>query len=193
MKRRMIATVGAALFVSMMFITSAVWAQSIEIPISGTQELMSIDPGVQWVDDEGILHIRGRVTTRYLVGEDAYGISITGMGIVEENFNIDQATGVGEVNGSAHYDYNYGDLVGSLEGVLTGTSTTGIVWEGEYSLPHGGGDFAGWKGRGTWMVLTGSTISTWEGIWHIPQGGGGGSKSIPADSHTWGAVKTLYR
>jgi hypothetical protein len=177
----------------MVLVTGALWAQSVEIPGWGTQEFTIIDPGVQWVDDEGVIHIRGRVTTQDLVGEDVYGIPITGMGIVEENFNLDQATGIGDYVGSAHYDYNYGGLVGSLEGVTTGTTMTGIIWEGEYNFPHGGGDFAGWKGRGTFSLVTGNPFSTWEGIWHIPHGGGGGEKSIPADSRTWGSVKALYR
>jgi hypothetical protein len=187
----MLVTMSSVLFVSMVCVTGVIWSQSIEIPIWGTQEGAEIDPGVQWVDDEGILHIRGRVITVNSAGEDAYGVPLTGTGIIVQNFNIDLVNGIGDYNGSAQYEYNYGDLVGSFEGINTGM-LTGLVWEGEYNYPHGCGDFAGWKIRGTWVLLPGS-VTTWEGIFHIPHGGGGGGKSIPADSHTWGSVKSLYR
>lgn len=177
----------------MMVVTGVVWAQSIEIPVAGTQITLGfLDPGKEWIDDEGILHIQGNVSTTELVGEDHNGIPINGTLIHVVSMNVDLATGSGDWHGTSMVEETYGEMSGTYEGTTRATLTN-FIWEGEFNFSRGGGDFAGWHTRGTWTSVMNSGYVTWEGIIHLPQGHAGGDKAASLESQSWSSVKVLFR
>ncbi|MEN8007450.1 MAG: hypothetical protein ABFS42_10570 [Candidatus Krumholzibacteriota bacterium] len=164
------------------------------VPIEGTQTGQPIYPGEQWMDDDGVLHIRGKVHASFAQGQDIYGVPWTAAGIVENNVNMNPAMGTGDMSGFMYRDYTYGDLEGSFSGKITATSTA-FRWIGEANLPHGTGDFAGGKITGvTFSRGWAEQVTQMEGFFHIPpERGGGGDKSALEESSTWGSVKALFR
>ncbi|RKX31792.1 MAG: hypothetical protein DRP71_12925 [Verrucomicrobia bacterium] len=193
MKRGIIFSFCSILVLSLVFTVGVAWAQRTLIPIEGTQTGEPVYPGERWMDDDGVLHIRGKIHTSFAEGHDINGVPWSAVGTVVTNVNMNPATGVGDMCGSTQRDYTYGDLQGSLSGKIRATSTA-FRWIGEANFPHGTGDFAGWKlvrvnfSRG-WK----EQVTVMEGFFHIPPGGGG-EKSAPLDeSSSWGSVKALYR
>ena len=147
------------------------WVQSATIPISGVSTTMeTIDPGQQWTDDDGVLHIRGMITRGMVTAQDENGVPYTGIGLQSFTINIDLATGNGDLNGRRYdTEYTYGDLRGPFEGRIVATYT---AWNATGQLNyHGSGDFEGWKFRGTYTNTWGSgEPSPFEGILHNPHG-----------------------
>ena len=189
MKQRKIIPVTTVLLISVALIVGAAWAGSIEIPVSGTQEMTTTDPGRVWIDEDGITHYRGLVIIAVIEGQDLDGVSVTGDGYYVFNINIDMATGNGDLNITISTEMTYGDLVGAWRG--RGVATiTGFFIDGTFNYFRGYDDFEGWHMRGVHTSIFGGTTGQWEGIFHIP-GGGGGNKA--AASETWSAVKALYR
>lgn len=167
------------------------WAGSIEIPISGTHTSTSIDPGVQFTDDDGILHYRGLVQDVVIAGQDLDGALVTGEGQYLININIDLATGNGDMNVQSSLEMTYGDLVGAFRG-RADLTITGFVWDGPFNYIHGNGDFEGWHWRGDVTGIFPLPEAQWEGVFQIP-GGGGGDKAAASEAKTWGEVKALFR
>jgi len=193
MKWGMKLSMGSVLLVSLVFTAGVAWAQMTLIPIEGTQTGQPIYPGVQWMDDDGVLHIRGKIHASFAQGHDVNGVPWTAVGTVETNVNMNPATGIGDMCGYSQRDYTYGDLQGSFSGRIRATSTA-FRWIGKANFPHGSGDFTGWKvARVDFSRGWAEQITVMEGFFHIPPGGGG-EKSAPLDeSSTWGSVKALYR
>lgn len=161
---------GLAIVIGLVSAIAVVWAGSVQIPIQGVAYPVTIDPGRQWTDEDGVLHIRGIVQTQYSEGQDENGIPFVMNGELVANLNLDLATGNGDATFHITYhEVTYGDLHGSFEG--TGRATyTGFVAQGEWNNPQGGGDFAGWHSRGTYTRTFGAEQSQWEGILHNPHG-----------------------
>ena len=193
MKRRIAVSLGSVLLASLVLVAGVVWAQVTVIPIEGTQTSVSLGPpSKQWMDDEGVLHIRGMVNLSTGQGQDINDVPWTAVGTVELDINMNPVTGTGDLIGQVQWDYTtYGELEGAFGGIVTATSTA-YEWIGESIFPHGSGDFAGWQLRANWSLVWGDEIFPMEGFFHIPPGGGG-DKAVPAESNTWGSVKALYR
>lgn len=181
------------LLVSLVLSAGMVWAQMTLVPISGTQTGAPIDPGVQWVDDDGVVHIRGKVHASFADGLDINGVPWTSVGYVKNNINMNPATGVGDMSGYCYREYVYGDMEGSLSGRFRATSTA-FRWNGTANFPHGTGDFAGWKMAGiTFTRAWPEVVTVMEGYFHIPPTKGNDKAAPPEETSTWGSVKALYR
>lgn len=191
MDRKFLRLAVATLIVSVFAVGGNTWAGSLFIPIEGTGTMTTVDPGVQWTDDDGVTHIRGMVRIGDEVGQDADGIPVTGATTYVVNMNIDMATGDGDYSSKAFGETTYGDLTGSMRGSLRATITA-FVYDGTYNYPKGYGDFAGWKHRGTFTTILGIDPVYWEGVLHVP-GGGDGDKAAATEAETWSKVKDLFR
>ena len=188
MNRRNLTLLTTALIVCVAALSSNALAGSIKIPVWGSDTSTITDPGVQWVDSDGITHYRGLVMMGIIEGQDDDGTPILGESVSVVNMNVDMATGDGDFICRTRIETAYGDLNGAWEGKLQAT-LTGFVYDGTYNLPHGYGDFEGWHDRGIWTGVMGSGFITWEGVFHIP----GGHKAAAIESTTLSAVKDLYR
>jgi len=181
----------AALILSVALLSGNAWAGSIEIPVSGMHSVTTIDPGVAWIDDDGVTHVRGLAQIVEPVGEDLDGVPVTGSGVYVMNINIDMATGNGHISVDMSLDAAYGDLMGALRGHAD-LSITGFVIGGTYNYSRGDDDFEGWHWRGTFSGIYGGLTGQWDGVFHIP-GGGGGNKAAATEARTLSAVKGLFR
>jgi hypothetical protein len=158
------------------------------IPVSGEEQLTLVEPGVQWMDSDGITHMRGLIYASELSGHDGDGVPITGAGLYELNLNIDLNTGNGDVQASGTAEQHYGDLSGEWRAQITAT-ITGFVYDGTVNCPRGFGDFTGWHFRATWTGIFGGGPTQFEGAYQIP----GGAKSVATESASWSSVKALFR
>ncbi len=193
MNRKIVLLFCSVLLVSLVLSAGVAWAQMTLVAIEGTQTGAPIDPGKKWMDDNGVVHIRGKIHASFAEGYDEFGVPWAAVGVVETNVNMNPATGVGDMSGYSYRDYTYGDLEGSFSGRIRATSTA-FRWEGQANFPHGTGDFAGWKvAKVTFSRGWSEQVTVMEGFFHIPPGGGG-EKSAPLDEpNTWGSVKALFR
>ena len=152
-------------------------------PAGGEWSYVWADPGTQWIDEDGILHVRDGILAWTFVGGD---FEIVGDTYSILNMNLDLATGNGDGQSHGHLEVSFDGLVGIFEGHDNG-SWTGWTYAGEF-IYHGSGDFAGMKYRGDSVIVHGSGMMSFAGIIHDPQG----DKSADEPS-SWSSVKALYR
>lgn len=126
--------VGMILTAAMLMVTGTASAQAEEVPVFGGQTTECVDnpicdPGTSRTDEEGITHVRGQILFLELTGD------LEGFVIQIIDFNIDFATGNGDLHGSALF---VGTLKG-VEGVLAGhfdSDVSGFFFSAESSA-HG--------------------------------------------------------
>ncbi|HEX9123174.1 MAG TPA: hypothetical protein VF984_07415, partial [Actinomycetota bacterium] len=97
------------------------------------------DPGVTWVSDDGIQHVRGWTGT-YVTTDAIYGVgSLTIVG----NWNLNLTTGNGALWGTMYYVFPAasGGFVGTWNAKFSA-----FAWSGK-SQGTGFGDLAGWQLR----------------------------------------------
>jgi len=182
MKKLTILTL-TALLVCAVFGASGARAQATFTPAGGDWSYEWADAGTQWIDDEGILHVRNGVLVWTVVGGD---FEIVGDTYSIVNINLDLATGDGNGQSFNHLEISFGNMVGVFEGHDNGPYTE-FVRTGHF-VYHGSGDFAGMKYRGDSVIVQGSGVMLFAGVLHDPQGG----KSAGEPS-SWSSVKALYR
>ena len=178
--------VGPVLCLGLM--TGSPLAQTIFIPMSGEDVTTITDPGVQWIDDEGITHMRGVMYTAVTTGQDIDGIPINSVGYYEANINLDMETGDGDLTAWGSNVGTYGDIAGSFR-VRFAATLTGFLADGTFIGPRGYDGFEGWKMRGTWTGIFGVPPNYYEGEYQIP----GGDKSPGDEATTLSSVKALFR
>lgn len=166
--------------------SNTVWAGATFTPVSGTINYVVVDEGTQWLDDDGIFHVRDRILS-WVCGQGDF----TGTGWGTANMNINPLTGNGDVQGYHCFNFSLGEVSGTFVGHADDIFT-GWVLVGEF-VAHGDGGFAGMHLRWDGTLVYGSGFTEYDGILHDPHGGGGGGKAVTSDSRTWGSVKTLYR
>jgi hypothetical protein len=181
MKKLTILTL-TALLAGAVFGAGGAWAQATFTPVSGEWAYAYADPGTQWTDDEGILHVRDAILVWTMLGGD---LEIVGYSYSIVNINIDPA-GNGDGHSFGHFEVSFDGLVGVFEGHDSGPYTGG-VYTGEH-VHHGSGDFAGMRSRGTTLLVHGSGYMSYEDVIQDPHGG----KSAGEPS-SWSSVKALYR
>ncbi len=138
MKRAVIGM--SVLVVSLLLATSGVQAKATKTPFTFTAADIALgEPEREWVDDEGILHVRNQAY-QFVVSGDFDG---TLSGLV--NVNMDLATGDGDGFGTLLLAVTGGG--GTFEGRFTATFEGGAI-SGEF-VGHGTGDFEGMKIMGT--------------------------------------------
>jgi hypothetical protein len=193
MLRKKFISVTAVLTLGIVVCAGATRAGTIEIPIFGTQTATeTIDPGKEWTDEDGVLHVRGLVMTVVAEGQDMEGIQLVGTANWTANYNIDLATGDGDYVALGTEEMVYGDLTGTWGNGHCSATISGFIIDGTWNFVRCSGDFAGWHTRGTWTGMFPGPTTQWEGVIQIP-GGSGADKSEPSESGTWSSVKALYR
>ena len=124
-------------------VDDAVWAtgtaKAIKIEVTGTTWVTprEQEPLRDWIDDDGIWHVRGAVADYEFVGD------LTGDGIGVVNINLHPITGNGEESGCSISELTLGDVSGTFEGRFS-VKYTGWVGIGN-GVYHGTGGFAGMK------------------------------------------------
>lgn len=138
---RRTATIAAALVVLFTMAVPAV-AKTDRIAFSGEDLLVGqVLPGRQWVSDDGILHVRGSMSTYTSTSDSVfYGGDLT----IVVNYNLDLATMTGTMWGTSHLEVDDdGGFDGTWTGKFTGTET---VWVG-HGRSKGYGTFNGYQQR----------------------------------------------
>jgi len=110
-------------------------------PYSSHIESALIDPGKQWVSEEGILHIRNS----YWVGTE---VGTLGSSTLEDwlSFNIDLATGEGTFSGNWLLTF---EGRGTISGSATGKISLGYLINGMFIGTHATGEFEGVQKKGS--------------------------------------------
>lgn len=138
---RRTATIAAALVVLFTMAVPAV-AKTDRIAFSGEDLLVGqVLPGRQWVSDDGILHVRGSMSTYTSTSDSVfYGGDLT----IVVNYNLDLATMTGTMWGTSHLEVDDdGGFDGTWTGKFTGTET---VWVG-HGRSKGYGTLNGYQQR----------------------------------------------
>jgi len=128
----------ALLIVCMMFIVPT--KAKTEEPYSAHIESALIDPGKQWVSEDGILHIRDS----YWVGTE---VGTLGSSTLEDwlSFNINLATGKGTLSGYWLLTF---EGRGTISGSATGKISMGYLISGMFIGTHATGEFEGVQKKG---------------------------------------------
>lgn len=129
------------------------------------------EPDRQWVDEDGVLHIRGLPVETIFQGTPFNFINR-----VTIDLNLDLATGDGDGTGAFTFDVTWGELRGTFQGIATLTLSREPGRELLVSyVGHGAGDFEGMKIMGNGAPTTpgqpfGQVVLMHEGIVLSPHG-----------------------
>jgi hypothetical protein len=137
MKKTLISAV-ALLAVSMLLVAPA--KAKTTGAYSSHIESVLMDPGKQWVSEDGILHIRDS----YWVGTE---VGTLGSSTLEDwlSLNVDLATGEGNFNG--HWQLTF-EGRGTFSGSATGRISLGYLIDGIFIGTHATGEFEGVQKKG---------------------------------------------
>ncbi len=110
-------------------------------PYSSHIESALIDPGKQWISEDGILHIRDS----YWKGTE---VGTLGSSTLEDwlSFNINLATGAGTFSGNWLLTF---DGHGTISGSATGKISLGYLINGMFIGTHATGEFEGIQKKGS--------------------------------------------
>jgi hypothetical protein len=144
------------------------WGGATTYAVSGEFDFGGIHTAKQWIDDEGVLHLRE--ITYLLTSKPAIGnIDLQLSGIC--NHNYDLVGGSGNYWGKDTIIVTWNGLTGVFRGSHSGTRvahTTGYASH----VYHGiGGDLSGWQLRLEAVWDFGGKDGTFEGILKDPHGG----------------------
>ncbi len=167
--------VGMTLIAAMLMVTGTASAQAEEVEVSGGQTSEDIFAGISWIDEDGILHVRGRIICVELTG------NLRGEAIQILDFNLNLATLEGDLHGSALFTGELFDdddvLIGAVE--LAGRFAGDIMRVGDdpffplfsvESIAHGTVDGAQTHSRLTTTGILGSQVATYAGTLLFPHG-----------------------
>jgi len=154
--------VSMTLTAAVLLVTGTASGAAIEMPVAGGQTTAGVlDPGRSWVDDEGILHVRGLILVVSFTG-DIEGSAIQGL-----NYNIDPF-GNGDLHGTAVFVGTvFGDEA-ALEGRFAGDISGGVF--SADSIGHGTIGGAQAQSRLTTTGVLGSGVATYAGSILFPRG-----------------------
>ena len=155
----LVVAVAAALLLA----APGVRAAAVQVSFTATTQILFRGvPEKAWTDDEGILHIRGRLVVHAVTGD------VVGTTYSVQNLNIDPATGSGDGYGNASQHFTWNGLTGTFEGRWSATFSAGnVVVTG---VGQGTGGFEGMKIAYTAQFPAGSAVGHTEGTILIPQG-----------------------
>ena len=129
---------GVILLAAVLLITGIAWAKATKPPVTGTTLVTPRGIALmEWIDEDGIWHIRGEVADYEFFGD------LEGVGVGVVNINLDFSTGNGDESGYSTSELTWGELSGTFEGRFSVTYTGWVgIGHGVY---HGTGDFAEMK------------------------------------------------
>lgn len=138
MKKALISAV--ALLALSMLLVAPTKAKTVEAYSSRIESVL-MDPGKQWVSEDGILHIRDS----YWVGTE---IGTLGSSTLEDwlSLNVDLATGEGNFYG--HWLLTF-EGRGTFSGSATGKISLGYLINGMFIGTHATGEFEGLQKKGS--------------------------------------------
>lgn len=137
----MIRKISVVLLVSVLLGVGSVWAAATKDLVQGEFEFVSEVPESTWIDDEGILHVRG---LPYVLTSTAGDLEITITGTTNYNQDLDTG-GDGDFFGDDHtVEVTWGGLTGTFRGRHSGT-TINQVGYGSHVYQGISGDFVGMK------------------------------------------------
>ena len=116
------------------------FAKSTKTPVDFWQVNCLVDPGIDWVSDDGILHGRGRIEEFVFYAQDPATMAgeIVGIGVSVGNANIDLATGDGRIFGTVSVIYLPVSTTETFDGRYQGGLTaSGVLGQG---ISHGSGE-----------------------------------------------------
>ena len=151
-------------------ITGIAWAKAVEYSVNCTFTYGGTHIERQWIDEDGVLHLRGITYNLNSTGGNIT-ITIDQGGVCNHNYNL--VTGDGDFWGHDHavqvtWEGLTGTFCGSHSGIRTnhydGTSTH--IYQGI------DGDFVGWKLKlnGTWNMHPDYKEGALEGVLQNPHG-----------------------
>ena len=154
--------VGMTLIAAMLLITAIALGAATKVPVSGGQFTVGVlDPGTNWVDEDGITHVRDLILEVSFTG-DIEGSAIQGL-----NYNIDPF-GNGDLHGTAVFEGTiFGDAA-MLSGRFAGDISGGVF--SADSIGHGTIGDARAQSRLTTTGVLGSGVATYTGIIRFPHG-----------------------
>jgi hypothetical protein len=137
MKRTLISAV--ALLALSMLLVAPTRAKTVEAYSSHIESVL-MDPGKQWISEDGILHIRDS----YWVGTE---VGTLGSSTLEDwlSLNVDLATGEGSFCG--HWQLTFEER-GTFSGSTTGKISLGYLINGMFIGTHATGEFEGVQKKG---------------------------------------------
>ncbi len=107
-----------------------------------------IDPGTAWVDEDGVLQVRGLTLACLAEGSEGETEFLAGDEVVVVNFNQDLATGEGTLWGTwtSYLDFYGGEagFAGTWNGHWDSSAPSG--WLGK-AVGKGFGELGGWQAR----------------------------------------------
>lgn len=146
-RQRIFTSIVFALVITVLGVTTAI-AKPTAIEVEAAECTVEIiEPGREWIDEDNIYHLRGRVTKNIKVSD--YPL-MNGTDIVEINLNVNMTDGSGDGFGSgAFYPDGEDDM---FRGVWTG-EFNGFVLTGRV-VSHGTGSLVPMKGEATFEPIT---------------------------------------
>ncbi len=120
-------------------------AKSTKTPLDFWQVACLVDPGIEWVSDDGVLHGRGRIEelVLYAYDPDTMAAEIVGSGVVVGSANIKLATGDGNFFGTVSVIYLPVSATATFDGRYQGSLTSSSI-SGK-GVSHGTGEAHGMK------------------------------------------------
>lgn len=123
--------------VAVLAVAGVAFAEATKTPVESSifgYEVIYMGEG--WIDDDGILHVRGQRVKEFVEGD------LDGDLYVESDFDVDPVTWTGDMRGELRFVCSWGDLEGTFEGRFSGTWDHGY-FDGHWELKGTGGDFVG--------------------------------------------------
>ena len=149
------------LTLAVLMVTGAALGAATEVAVSGGQMTVGVlDPGISWIDEEGITHVRGLILRVSFSGD------IEGIAIQHLDYNIDPF-GNGDLHGSVEFEGTLFGVAAELTGRFAGDISAGVF--SAESIGHGTVGGAQAQSRLTTTGVLGSGVATYAGTFLFPQ------------------------
>jgi hypothetical protein len=155
-KRYVLVGIVMALVIAGLIITPAL-AKPTEIPIEAIEcTVQIIEPGREWIDDEHVYHLRGRVVKNMKVADYAL---LNGTDTVLINLNLNLIDGSGDGFGSSVFQPD--EVDGTFRGSWTGEFSGGLLTG--RAVMHGTGNLQPMRGEASFEPIIDGTDLPCEG------------------------------
>jgi hypothetical protein len=170
MSKKRVPVLALALLACVVFMSGIAWAESIEYPVNCTYKYGGTHIAKQWIDEDGILHLRGITYNLNSTGGNIT-ITIDQGGVCNHNYNL--VTGDGDFWGDDYVvQVTWEGLTGTFRGSHSGIRTNHYDGCSTHIYQGIDGDFVGWKLRlnGIWNMHPDVKAGSLEGVLQNPHG-----------------------
>jgi hypothetical protein len=143
-KGRQILALACVLVMAALISAAPSVAKSTKTPAEFWEVSCLVEPGLEWIDDEGVLHIRGQITQSAFY--ELQNFTIVGSNAIVSNANVDPATFSGNLFGTWSAIYLPASSSGTFDGSWNFKLVDGASGVGR-AVGHGTGDLRGMKMR----------------------------------------------